>query len=105
MELNELQEALAVYGNYPKVLGPYYSIIEVTAAAGRLAERLKEYLAEPGKKGFTDAEKNLIALGAADIVRWCLLMCRDIGITTDTAMALELRKLSMLREAEAKKNA
>lgn len=102
MELNEFQTQLQNFGDYPHALGPYFTILGITSNTGKLSDKLANYVKDPNKHGFTDTEKNLIAMSIGDILFWCLNMAADLKISFNDIAALELRKLSAIKEQNSK---
>jgi len=94
IDVNQYQENVVSYNDYPKELGPYYSVMGIMAVTGTLAEKVQALLqTQDGKIDKRYAMKMAISLG--DILRYISCMAADLNISMDEIMSINLKKLEM----------
>ena len=98
MNLNEFQENIKNFEEYPTDLGPYYLILGAQSELGKLSEKLKTFLEE--NSDFNDKDKRILSIG--DTMFYLLSMANSLNISFEQIAALELRKRSLYKEQELK---
>jgi NTP pyrophosphatase (non-canonical NTP hydrolase) len=102
MDLNEFQENLKNYENYPSGLGPYYLILGAQSELGKLSEKLKVLL--DASKDFDERDKRNLSISIGDIMFYLLSIANSVGIKYEEIAAIELRKQSLIKEQKVKEN-
>ena len=94
LDINQYQENVVSYNDYPSDLGPYYSVMGIMAVTGTMAEKVLGLLhTSDGKIDKRYAMKMAISLG--DILRYVSCMASDLNMSMDEIMAINLKKLEM----------
>lgn len=94
LDINQYQENVVSYNDYPKELGPYYSVMGIMAVTGTLAEKVQALLhTQDGKIDKRYAMKMAISLG--DILRYIACMAADLNLGMDEILSINLKKLEM----------
>ena len=97
LDINQYQENVVSYNDYPKELGPYYSVMGIMAVTGTLAEKVQALVhTQDGKIDKRYAMKMAISLG--DILRYISCMAADLNMGMDEIMSINLKKLEMERQ-------
>jgi len=97
LDINQYQENVVSFNDYPAELGAYYSVMGIMAVTGTLAEKVQALLhTQDGKIDKRDAMKMAISLG--DILRYISCMASDLNMSMDEIMAINLKKLEMERQ-------
>lgn len=94
MELNEFQNTLNKMSEYPRELGPYYTILAVQKEVGNLAEKLMANL-EQEKPQFSKQDIMKISISIGDIIHQLLCMGADLGLTFSEIASLAIKKSTM----------
>ena len=100
MNLNEFQENIKNFEEYPTDLGPYYLILGDQSELGKLSEKLKTFLEE--NSDFNDKDKRILSISIGDTMFYLLSMANSLNISFEQIAALELRKRSLYKEQELK---
>lgn len=100
MNLNEFQENIKNFEEYPTDLGPYYLILGAQSELGKLSEKLKTFLEE--NSDFNDKNKRILSISIGDTMFYLLSMANSLNISFEQIAALELRKRSLYKEQELK---
>lgn len=94
MELNEFQNTLNKMSEYPRELGPYYTILGVQREVGNLAEKLMANL-EAEKPKFDQKDIMKISISIGDIIKNLLCMAADLGLSFSEVASLAIKKSTM----------
>ncbi len=100
MNLNEFQENIKNFEDYPTDLGPYYLILGAQSELGKLSEKLKGFLEE--RTEFDDKDKRMLGVSIGDIIFYLLSIGNSLNISFEQIAALELRKRSLYKEQQLK---
>lgn len=94
VDINQYQENVISYNDYPKDLGPYYSVMGIMSVTGTLAEKVLKLLhTSNGQIDKRYAMKMAISLG--DILRYVACMAADLNLGMDEILSINLKKLEM----------
>lgn len=97
MEISEYQAYANQFSDYPKELGPFYLIYDLMSETGNLSDKLKEILGENNSQ-LTDKDRYKIAISLGDIFKTLCDFSKEIDISTDEILALNMKKLLLIRE-------
>lgn len=91
MEINEYQDKIKEYVNYPKEIGPYSTILALMQDAGKLSEKLNNTLIND--RGSFDKKSSLnVLISLGDILFDICNMTSDLGYTMNDVISLNLMK-------------
>lgn len=99
MEISEYQSYANQFSEYPRELGPFYLIYDLTSEVGTLADKLKEILGENNSQ-LTDKDRYKIAISIGDILKTLCDFSKEIDISIDEIIALNMKKLSLIKERQ-----
>lgn len=94
MELNEFQNTINKLAEYPRELGPYYTILNVQKNVGLLCEKLMANL-ENAQPKFSQQDIMKISISMGDIIKTVLCMAADLGLSFSEVAALAIKKSTM----------
>ena len=103
MDFNTYQENARQFANYHKELGPFSVILSLVSNVGTLSNKLY-YALEGNDGGFSDEEKLKVAISLGDIIYDISNIAADLQINLGEIIALNLKKLEMIKEQEIKSN-
>ena len=103
MDFNTYQENARQFANYHKELGPFSVILSLVSNVGALSNKLYTAL-EGHDGGFSDEEKLKVAISLGDIIYDISNISADFQINLDEIIAINLRKLEMIKDKENKSN-
>ncbi len=97
MDINEYQEKIKEYINYPQEIGPYSTILSLMENVGKLSEKLNTVLIND--KGSFDKKSSLnVIISIGDILFDISNITRDIGYTMNDVISINLMKQSKKQE-------
>ena len=100
MEINEYQETVKNYIDYPTELGPYYLILDMMGDVGKLSDKIKNTIKDEATMAKED--KILINISLGDLMYHISLIASSLGVSLEEILALNLRKLSLQKEKDVK---
>ena len=91
MDINEYQEKIKEYKNYPEEIGPYSTILSLTKNIGKLSEKLNDVLIND--HGSFDQRKSLnVLITLGDILFDITQMTSDLKYTMSDVISINLMK-------------
>ncbi len=91
MDINEYQDKIKEYVNYPKEIGPYSTILALMQDTGKLSEKLNNTLIND--RGSFDKKSSLnVLISLGDILFDICNMTSDLGYTMNDVISLNLMK-------------
>lgn len=103
MELRDYQLGTREYANYPKEVGLFYNMMEISAKNGEMCDKINEMLMS-GDGEMTRERAMKIGISLGDLLFAITNLATDLGLTLDEIVALNLRKLTMLQERSNKES-
>lgn len=103
VDINQYQENVLGYNDYPKEIGPYYSVMGIMSVTGTMAEKILTLLNT--KDGSIDrryATKLAISLG--DIMRYVASLASDLNMSMEEVIAINLKKLELERQKKVEES-
>lgn len=101
MEINDYQNAIREFTKYPKEIGVFYNALDMQSSLGQLTSKIDALLiSENSEVDRQEALKFGISLG--DLLFALCNFAADVGLTMDEVIALNLKKISMIRNKETK---
>ena len=100
MEINNYQDTVYQYTNYPKEIGLVYNTLAINSACGELSKRMNQAIIENKQLDKTTILKIGISIG--DVLNSLANLATDLDLTLDEIIALNMKKLIMIREKETK---
>ena len=100
MDINEYQSSIRNFVTYPKERGVIYNLFEMSAAFGDLSKKVNETLIS--KKEFDRNQSLRLAISLGDILNAISNFALDIGVSMDEVIALNLKKIAVLKERQEK---
>jgi NTP pyrophosphatase (non-canonical NTP hydrolase) len=92
MEVKEYQQRALVTAVYPEDRRIIYPVLGLNGEAGEVAEKVKKVIRD--KNGYYSHEDiREILKEVGDVLWYCNALCRDLGLTLEDAMKLNLEKL------------
>ena len=96
MDINEYQSSIRNFVTYPKEIGVFYNLFEISAAFGDLSKKVNETLIS--NKEFDRNQSLRLAISLGDILNAISNFALDIGVSMDEVIALNLKKIAVLKE-------
>ena len=100
MDINEYQSSIRNFVTYPKEIGVFYNLFEMSAAFGDLSKKVNETLIS--NKEFDRNQSLRFAISLGDILNAISNFALDIGVSMDEVIALNLKKIAVLKERQEK---
>ncbi len=101
MEINDYQNNIRNFINYPPEIGPFTVILSLQDNLGKLSEKINKSLIEE-HGGFTKEGRTKIAISLGDILFDISNMAYDLGYTLNDIISLNIMKHTMEKEKEEK---
>lgn len=101
MDVNEYQEKIKEYINYPKEIGPYSTILALMGDTGKLSDKLNNSLIND--RGSFDKKSSLnVIISLGDILFDITNMASDLGYTMNDIISINLMKHAKNSEEKGK---
>lgn len=100
MDINEYQSSIRNFVTYPKEIGVFYNLFEMSSAFGDLSKKVNETLIS--NKEFDRNQSLRFAISLGDILNAISNFALDIGVSMDEVIALNLKKIAVLKERQEK---
>lgn len=99
--INEYQETVKKYADYPLEIGPFYTILGIISTCGTLSEKLRVLLNEHGGQ-LDSINAKRIAITLGDILRYLTYMASDINVSLEEVIELNMQKMRLEQEKKTK---
>lgn len=103
MEINDYQNQIRNYQDYPYELGPFTTTLGMMNALGKVCGKIQPILNDRKTEGINESTLNQIKICLGDLMYWIAGTATDLETDMDEILALNLRKHSLLKEKEIEK--
>ena len=101
MEVNDYQNEIRKYVNYPLELGPFTVILDLQSDIGKLSNKLNKVLVDNHGE-FTKENKFKTAISLGDILFNITNIATDLGYTLNDIISINLMKYNKVSTDDSK---